>query len=164
MTMIDTSDNRFPKAVALADLAGQWLKCRTTSDGRKAYGVPSQCTPGRYYLTTQSTCTCEDAARHPSQICKHRLAVQIHCARLTGKPIPEADVVGGLAQMVTDRQGPVLDLVRETDGSLRWERYQHTDGSAFYIPRSPTSPSAPSSPASPASPARPDIFKRFVGD
>ena len=79
MTMIDTSDNRFPKAVAIADQAGQWLKCRAT-DGRKAYGVPSQCTPGRYYLTTQTSCTCEDAKRHASQVCKHRAAVLIHCA------------------------------------------------------------------------------------
>ncbi len=41
MTMIGTSDSRFPKAVAIADQAGQWLKCRS-SDGRKACGVPSQ--------------------------------------------------------------------------------------------------------------------------
>ena len=67
MTMIDSADPRFAKAVAIADQAGQWLKCRAT-DGRKAYGVPSQCKPGRYYLTTQATCTCEDAKRHPSQV------------------------------------------------------------------------------------------------
>ena len=30
MTMIDTSDSRFPKAVAIADRAGQWLKYRAT--------------------------------------------------------------------------------------------------------------------------------------
>jgi hypothetical protein len=48
MTMIDTADSRFPKAVAIADQAGQWLKCRA-ADGRKAYGVPSQRTPDRYY-------------------------------------------------------------------------------------------------------------------
>lgn len=160
MTMIDTADSRFPKAVAIADLAGQWLKCRT-ADGRKAYGVPSQCTAGRYYLVTQTSCTCEDAARHPSKICKHVLACQIHCARLTGKPMPAADDVVGLAQMVTDRQGPTLDMIRESDGSLRWERHQHSDGAAFYIPRSPAAPSAPTSPASPA---RPAIFKRFEGD
>jgi hypothetical protein len=41
MTMIDTSNSRFPKPVAIAaDQAGRWLKCRTT-DGRKAYGMPS---------------------------------------------------------------------------------------------------------------------------
>ena len=102
MTMIDTSDSRFPKAVAIADLAGQWLKCRN-SEGRKAYGVPSQRTAGRYYLTTQTTCTCEDAKRHPATICKHSLAVQIHCARVAGKPMPASDVVDGLAQMVVDR-------------------------------------------------------------
>src|SRR5436309_11814917 len=30
MTMIDTSDSRFPRAVAIADRAGQWLKYRAT--------------------------------------------------------------------------------------------------------------------------------------
>jgi hypothetical protein len=55
MAMIDTSNSRFPKAVTLADQAGQWLKCRTT-DRRKAYGVTSQRTAGRYYLVTQTTC------------------------------------------------------------------------------------------------------------
>src|SRR4030081_3985564 len=88
MAMIDTSDSRFPKAVAIADQVGQWLKCRA-ADGRKAYGVPSQRTPGRYYLTTQSSCTCEDAKRQASPICKHALAVQIHCARVAGLPMPE---------------------------------------------------------------------------
>ena len=34
--MIDTRDSRFAKAVALADTAGQWLKCRA-ADGGKAY-------------------------------------------------------------------------------------------------------------------------------
>jgi hypothetical protein len=54
--MIDTSNSRFPKPVAIAaDQAGRWLKCRTT-DGRKAYGMPSQRTAGRYYLVTQTTC------------------------------------------------------------------------------------------------------------
>ena len=118
--MIDTSDNRFPKAVAIADQAGQWLKCRAT-DGRKAYGVPSQCTPGRYYLTTQTSCTCEDSKRHPSQVCKHRAAVLIHCARMAGKPMPASDLVDGLAQMVSDRH-PVLEMVRHDDGDITWER------------------------------------------
>src|SRR5438874_340564 len=112
MTMIDTSNNRFAKAVAIADHAGQWLKCRA-KDGRKAYGVPSQRTSGRYYLTTQSGCTCEDQRRHPAIACKHRIAVAVHCARVAGKPMPAAEVLDGLAQMVAERQGPVLDMVRE---------------------------------------------------
>src|ERR1700737_4035912 len=101
--MIDTSDGRFAKAVAIADQAGQWLKCRAT-DGRKAYGVPSQRTPGRYYLTTQSSCSCEDQRRHPAIACKHRIGVAIHCARVAGTPMPASDVVDGLEQMVSDRQ------------------------------------------------------------
>jgi hypothetical protein len=123
MTMIDTADSRFAKAVAIADQAGQWLKCRA-ADG-KAYGVPSQRTPGRYYLTTQASCTCEDQRRHPGQICKHRLAVQIHCARVAGKPMPASDTVDGLAQMVSERR-PVLDMVRHADGEISWERSKPT--------------------------------------
>jgi hypothetical protein len=120
VTTIDTSDNRFPKAVHLADEAGQWLKCRT-ADGRKAYGVPSQRVVGRYYFVTQTSCTCEDAARHPSQVCKHRLAVQIHCARVTGKPMPARDAVDGLTDMVAARK-PTLTMVRHADGEISWVR------------------------------------------
>jgi hypothetical protein len=123
MTMIDTSDSRFPKAVAIADQAGQWLKCRSF-EGRKAYGVLSQRTVGHYYLVTPSSCTCEDAKRHPGQICKHSIAVQIHVARVAGQPMPASAVVGGLAEMVAARH-PVLDMVRHPDGEITWERHNH---------------------------------------
>ena len=99
------------------------------------FSVPSQRTAGHYYLTTQTTCTCEDAKRHASAICKHSLAVQIHCARVAGKPMPASDVVDGLTQMVAKRQGPVLDMIREPDGSIRWERHQHAGSDTFYMPR-----------------------------
>ncbi|MDQ6675008.1 MAG: SWIM zinc finger family protein [Chloroflexota bacterium] len=83
--------------------------------------MPSQRYPGRYYLTTQSSCTCEDARRQVSPLCKHALAVQIHIARVAGKPMPASDLVDGLARMVSDRH-LVLEMVREEDGSIRWER------------------------------------------
>jgi hypothetical protein len=134
MTMIDTSDNRFPKAVAIADHSGQWLKCRA-KDGRKAYGVPSQRTPGRYYLTTQSSCTCEDQRRHPAIACKHRIAVAVHCARVAGKPMLASDALDGLAQMVAGRQDPVLDMVRHPDGEITWERHNHANDEISYLPR-----------------------------
>lgn len=130
--MIDTSDHRFPKAVAIADQAGQWLKCRST-DGRKAYGVPSQCTPGRYYLVTRDSCTCEDAKRHAAPICKHSLAVQIHCARVAGQPMPASDVVEGLAEMAAERN-PVLDLVRYPDGEFGWIRHVNDRGETIHLP------------------------------
>jgi hypothetical protein len=133
MTMIDTADSRFAKAVAIADLASQWLKCRG-ADGKKAYGVPSQRTPGLYYLTTRDSCTCEDAKRHASSICKHTLGVQIHCARVAGAPMPESDVVDGLEQMVIDRQGPVLDMVRHPDGEITWSRHEHPSGEITHLP------------------------------
>jgi SWIM zinc finger len=104
MTMIDTGDSRFPKAVQIADQAGQWLKCRTP-DGRKAYGVRSQRTPGRYYLVTQTSCTCQDASRHAASICKHALAVQIHCARVgRARPMPASDTIAGLSEMAAQRK------------------------------------------------------------
>lgn len=124
MTTIDTADSRFAKAVAIADQAGQWAKCRSR-DGKKAYGVPSQSTPNRYHLTTQSSCDCEDTRRHPALVCKHRLAVVIHVARMAGQPMPASDTIDGLEQMVAERQ-PVLDMVRHPDGEITWERsHQH---------------------------------------
>lgn len=117
MTMIDTADSRFAKAVALADQAGQWLKVRT-AEGRKAYGIRSSRDSNHVYFVTQSTCDCFDAQRH---ICKHIVAVQIHCARLAGKPMPASDTIDGLAEMVAERN-PVLDMVRHSDGEITWER------------------------------------------
>jgi len=44
---ISSEDPRSIKAIEIGAGAGQWLKCHA-ADGRKAFGVPSQCTPGRY--------------------------------------------------------------------------------------------------------------------
>lgn len=52
---ISSEDPRTIKALEIAAGAAQWLKCRL-HDGGKAYGVPSQCPPGRYYLVTCSSC------------------------------------------------------------------------------------------------------------
>jgi hypothetical protein len=67
---ISAEDIRSIKAVEIAAGAGKWLRCRT-ADGHKAYGVPSQCEPGRYHLVTQTSCSCEDAKRDSGQACKH---------------------------------------------------------------------------------------------
>jgi hypothetical protein len=75
---ISSDDSRSVKAIEIAAGAGQWLKCRT-ADGRKLYGVPSQCVGGRYYLVDCQSCTCADAQRHAGQNCKHVLAVRLHC-------------------------------------------------------------------------------------
>src|SRR5438128_629578 len=104
MTMIDTADSRFPKAVAIADQAGRWFRCQTAAG--KRYGIASSRDPNHYYLVSQTSCTCEDAKRHPSSVCKQALAVQIHCARVSGKPMPASDTVDGLAQMVNERAKP----------------------------------------------------------
>jgi|SRR5579859_1016130 len=144
MTMIDTADSRFAKAVAIADQAAGWAKCRG-ADGRKAYGVPSSTGNGRFYLVTLSSCDCEDTRRHPGQSCKHRIAVAIHVARVAGKPMPASDVLDGLHQMVAERS-PVLTMVREDDGSIRWER-----------------PSRPQSRLDPETPRQAAQYERIFG-
>jgi hypothetical protein len=86
---ISADDPRTIKALEIAAGAGQWIKCRTR-DGDKAYGVPSQCQPGRYYLTDSQSCTCVDFKRYglsPARVgqggnhhaCKHVLAVRLYC-------------------------------------------------------------------------------------
>jgi hypothetical protein len=114
--LVSATDPRAAKAVALATDSGQWLKCRAP-DGRTAYGVPSS-QPGRYYLTTRSSCDCYDARRHE---CKHQLAVRLHCAlvaeqrqaanaekyddiftRFDDDPAPLARILGGPAPYVTN--------------------------------------------------------------
>jgi hypothetical protein len=76
ITISDT-DPRSIKAVEIAARAGQWLKCRG-ADGQKAYGIPSQRTPGLYYLANTQTCSCPDFERR-QEACKHVLAVRLHC-------------------------------------------------------------------------------------
>ena len=77
--LIDLSDARTQRAIVLAADAGQWLKCRATADGRKAYGIRSS-SSGVYYITTRSSCTCPDAQYGNAPHCKHQLAVAIHVA------------------------------------------------------------------------------------
>ena len=102
--------------------------------GRKPYGIRSSRDTNHVYFVTQSSCDCEDTKRHPNLVCKHRIAVLIHCARMAGKPMPASDTIDGLAQMVVDRH-PVLDMVRHPDGEITWERYEHANGTTTYLPR-----------------------------
>jgi hypothetical protein len=74
-TVIDLSDPRGPKAVAIATDSGQWLKVRTR-DGRKAYGIRSSRNANHVYFVTRTSCTCYDARRHD---CKHQIAVNLWC-------------------------------------------------------------------------------------
>ena len=75
---INSDDPRSIKAVEIAADAGQWLKCRT-SDGRKAFGIRSSRDENHVYLATLISCTCPDAQRHQGLVCKHQLAVRLHC-------------------------------------------------------------------------------------
>jgi hypothetical protein len=76
--IISADDPRSIKAIEIAAGAGQWLKCHT-ADGAKAYGIPSQCKAGLYYLVTSQSCGCQDARRHSRQACKHVLSVRLFC-------------------------------------------------------------------------------------
>jgi len=82
-TTIDLADSRTRRAITLAADAGQWLKCRTSPDGRKAYGIPSSRKKHAYYLTTRTSCTCPDQEFTPWRDCKHIVAVNIHVALAT---------------------------------------------------------------------------------
>jgi hypothetical protein len=73
--MMNETDPRGPKAVALATDAGQWLPCRDNY-GRKIYGIRSSRDANHVYFVTRTSCTCYDARRHE---CKHMLAVRLHC-------------------------------------------------------------------------------------
>jgi hypothetical protein len=113
MTMIDTADTRFSKAIALADQAGQWLKIRYR-DGRKAYGIRSS-RGDRYYAVTRSSCDCEDRRRHPGNACKHMQAVCMHCARVIGKPMSASATVDGLIELVRKRAAKYADIFARLD-------------------------------------------------
>jgi len=80
-TTIDLADPRTKRAIGLAADAGQWLKCVSSSDGKKAYGIrSSKCGSCSYYLTTRTSCTCPDQQFSPWRDCKHIVAVNIHVA------------------------------------------------------------------------------------
>jgi hypothetical protein len=85
---INADDPRTIRALEIAADAGQWLLCRTPA-GDEAFGVPSQCDAGRYYLVTGSSCDCPDFRRNglsparrgaagEHRPCKHILAVRLH--------------------------------------------------------------------------------------
>src|SRR4051794_17815279 len=98
---ISSDDPRSIKAIEIAAGAGQWLRCRT-HEGKKAYGVPSQCAVGRYYLVDCQSCTCLDFQRHgltshrlgesgEHHLCKHVLAVRLHCELAKAQEQARAD-------------------------------------------------------------------------
>jgi hypothetical protein len=134
MITLDTRDARTAKAFELADQAAGWLKCRT-ADGQKAYGIRSSRDANHVYFVTASTCTCEDTRRHPNLTCKHRLAVQLHIARVkAAAEQPASDTVDGLQQMVSDRR-PVLGMVRHEDGEISWTSHEHANGDIVHLPQ-----------------------------
>lgn len=106
MTVLDTTDSRFAKALDLADQSGQWLRLRR--DGRcVAVGIPSS-QPGRYYRVTRTSCECEDWQRR-QLACKHMQALEVAIVRQAEKPRPATDVVEGLAAMVRDRYAEIFE-------------------------------------------------------
>jgi hypothetical protein len=113
------------KAVEIAAGAGQWLKCRT-EDGAKAYGVPSQCQAGRYYLVTCESCDCPDLQRNGlsgSRIghagihtpCKHVLAVRLHCELVKARQRPRRPRRGRLTVVRSAAPAPSDDVFSRFD-------------------------------------------------
>ncbi len=122
MTITISAENpRSIKAIEIAAGASQWLKARA-ADGSKRYGIPSQRLSGVYHLVDQQSCTCEDARRHPSQACKHQLAVRLV-------------VELAKAQQSKPKARAVLDMVRHADSEITWERRQGANGETNYLPR-----------------------------
>ena len=106
--LVPETDPRGAKAVAIATDSGQWLKCRTR-DGRKYYGIQSSLGDGCYYLVTRTSCTCYDGQRH---ICKHQLAVQLHCELVAEQQATKQDDDIFARFEEDDRPRPTGDLTR----------------------------------------------------
>jgi hypothetical protein len=110
MMTITTEDPRTAKALAAIEHCGQWLKVRDASGRAVAYGIPSATTIGLYHFVNSTQCTCPDHARFGNH-CWHSRALAMHLAALKAQPKPKEA-----------KAGPVLEMVREADGSIRWER------------------------------------------
>lgn len=100
MTMLDTTNPRFAKAVALADKSGAWIKVRDDAGHCKAVGIPSS-QPDRYYLVTRDNCDCQDFLRH-RRACKHMQALEIAIARkAVAAPEPLSSAPSGLERILS---------------------------------------------------------------
>lgn len=71
--LIDPSDARGPKAVALA---AQMLASRDRVHTLRGYRMPSSSDPRRSYVTTATSCQCADF-RYRGRDCYHALAAQL---------------------------------------------------------------------------------------
>ena len=107
--LVNSTDPRGPKAVAIATDSGQWLKVRM-KDGRKAYGIRSSADPNEVYFVTRHSCTCYDGQR---RTCKHQLAVQLHCELAAEQQAPREDIFARFEQDDRPLPTPDLQIVRE---------------------------------------------------
>ena len=87
--VISADQPRSIKAIEIAAGASQWLRIRDQRTGELAYGIPSQCFPGRYFLVTPTSCDCPDFEHHglrdlrigmegEHSLCKHIIAVRLY--------------------------------------------------------------------------------------
>jgi hypothetical protein len=80
---ISADDPRSIHAIEIAADASRWRVWRD-AEGNEVYRVPSQTSPDRLYLVTQSACTCPDfvqaaeADLDEPRACKHILAVRLY--------------------------------------------------------------------------------------
>ena len=106
-------DARSLKALQIAATASAW----TRLVGRAFY-IPSQTNPAQCYVTSPDTCQCPDSDRHPSQLCKHSIAVSIVLALIETQPeaVPSP----------SPSPRPVLEMVRHEDGEVSWQKRSRT--------------------------------------
>jgi len=114
MTIVNTADTRFAKALAIADGANSWIKLRDRDGRCRAVGIPSSRGDGRYYIVMRDRCDCEDQRRHPGHACKHRQALEIAIARRRAE-VPARVVVDGLSEMVRQRAARYDDIFKRLE-------------------------------------------------
>lgn len=124
---ISAEDTRSIRAIEIAAGAAKWLHIREVGTGRViGYQIPSESQQGVWYVTTQTFCTCQDARRRAGQPCKHQLAVRLHVElqkASASKPRTKRSVQPAAAPA---HAGNVLQMIREADGTLSWERAPRT--------------------------------------
>ncbi len=124
---IDARDVRSIKAVEIAAGAAQWLRCHT-ADGRKAFGIPSQCQPGRFYLVDSQMCDCPDFQRHGlsgARIghtgthlpCKHVLAVRLYCELVKAQQIRSSSSARGRGYLALVAPAESADIFNRFEGA-----------------------------------------------
>jgi len=105
---LNSSDSRHAKAILLVADSGQWLRPKTSVDGHRVFGIPSQRVRGLYHWADLDgrTCTCQDWVRRALD-CKHITAARLY---VVAHPEQSAwDTVDGLRKMLAARYDAIYE-------------------------------------------------------